>query len=277
MRPVRHFPSLDRLSVLTAVIILAYALARFLDLPAQAVGATLFGATLGVAVSGPLLIQLLVAALISTGADLLIRSHPRYAEPAAPRTTVVHWIVPGAAALVVGAGLERLPDGPAWWAGLAGAAFTLMAVLVAEFTVVDHADPGHDAAGLALGALAYGLALVMFAILHSSGMRALAAAGIAGVVAAGLAWRLFVLNGASLACGALYGLVVGLICAEALWAVLYWRVGPGAAAALLMLVFYLSAGLAGQHLAGRLTRRVWLEYGLVGLLGAGLLAVYLLR
>lgn len=277
MRPVRHFPSLDRLSVLTAVIILAYALARFLDLPGPVVSPTLFGAPLGLTLSGPLLLQLLVAALISTGADILIRSHPRFAGPAAPRTTVIHWIVPGAAALVLGAGLERLPDGPAWWAGLALAASMLLAVLIAEFTVVDPDDAGHDAASLALGALAYGLALILFAILHSADMRAAAAAAIAGGVAAGLAWRLFVLNGAPLPRGAVNAAVVGLICAEALWAVLYWRIGTGAAAALLMVVFYLTAGLAGQQLAGRLTRRVWLEYGLVGLAAAGLLAAYSLR
>jgi hypothetical protein len=175
---------------------------------------------------------------------------------------------------VLGAGLERLPDGPAWWGGLALAALTLMVVLIAEYTVVDPEDPGHDAAGLTLSALAYGLALVLFALLHNAGARAATAAIIAGAVAAGLAWRLFALGGTSLRRSALYATLVGLICAEALWAVMYWRAGTGLAAALLMVVFYLAAGLAGQQLAGRLTRRVWLEYSLVGLAAAGILAAY---
>lgn len=277
MKSVRHFPSRDRLSVLTAVIVLAYALSRSLDVPALAVEATLFGSDFGISLSGPALFQVLVAALIATGADALIRSHPGFAAPGRPRTTLIHWLVPGAAALVLGAGLERLPEGPAWWAGLGAAALSLLAVLLAEFTVVAPDDSGRDAAALALGVLTYALAFILFALLHSSGARAAFAATIAGAVAAGLACRLLVLPGAPLRRAALHALGVGLICAEALWALLYWRLATAGAAAVLLLIFYISVGLSGQLLAGRLRGRAWLEYGLVGLAAAGVLAAFLLR
>jgi len=262
VKPARHFPSRDRLSVLTAVIVLAYTLSRFLDLPSRAVGTTIFGSALGLEVGGPLLIQLLVAALISTGADALIRSHPRF-NPAA--TTLIHWIVPGAAALVLGAGLERLPDGPAWWLGLAAAAVALIVLLIAEYVVVDEQDASRDIAALTLSTLAYGLALILFAVLHNIGARAAIATTIGGAAAAALAWRLFALNGAPLRRAALYAAGIGLICAEVIWAVAYWRVTSSGAALLIMLPFYVGVGLAQQQLAGRLTRRVWLEYGLVAL------------
>src|SRR5919108_217642 len=102
MAHARHFPSRDRLSVLTAVILLAYALARFLDLPTRAVSTNLFGSPLGIELNAAVLMLLLVAALVSAGADTLIRSHPQLAQ-AEGSHTLVHWILPGATALVLGA------------------------------------------------------------------------------------------------------------------------------------------------------------------------------
>ena len=73
--------------------------------------------------------------------------------------------------------------------GLIGAqlhlsAVALIAVLIAEYTVVDREDAAWDAAALTLTALTYALALVMFALLHSLGARALVSATGAGLIAA---------------------------------------------------------------------------------------------
>src|SRR5260370_10837240 len=109
MMSSRHLPHPDRLSVITAVIILAYALTRVLDLPSRAVHTTLFGSALGVDLNGRFLMLVLVAALISAGSDTLLRSHPRLAGQPAP-STVIHWILPGASALVLGAGMNLIPN-----------------------------------------------------------------------------------------------------------------------------------------------------------------------
>jgi hypothetical protein len=269
----RHFPSLDRLSVLTAVILLAYALTRALDLPTRAVGTTLFGSAVGIELNGPLLMLLLVAALISAGADALIRSHPRL-EGWTRYATAIHWILPGATALALGSVLNRTPDGPLWWLGLGLSAVALIAVLVAEYTVVDRADAAWDLAALGLTALTFALALVLFALLHSLSARALISASAAGLFAAALALRLFVLKDAAPGEAALYAAVVGLITAETVWALNYWRVSASSATLLALVPFYLSAGIAQQQLAGRLNRRLWIEYAVVGALG---LAVALLN
>ena len=78
----RYFPDRDRLSILTAVILLAYALARFIPLPSRELTTTLFGSSIGIELNGPVIILLMVAALISTGSDTLIRSHPQFCRPA---------------------------------------------------------------------------------------------------------------------------------------------------------------------------------------------------
>lgn len=269
---MRHFPNRDRLSVLTAVILLAFALTRFLDLPTRVVRTSFFGSALGFEINGPVLMMVLVGALISAGSDTLIRSHPKLAGRPAERT-VIHWILPGATALVLGAVLNRAPDGPLWWLGLALTAVALIGVLVAEYIVVDRADAAWDIAALALTALAYALALVLFALLRSLSARALISATVGAGVAGSLAMRLFALKGVPLLRAGLYAMVVGVITAEAIWAINYWRVAATSAGLLAMIPFYLSVGLAQQHLTGRLDRRVWIEYAVVG--GLGLLIAML--
>jgi hypothetical protein len=269
----RSFPSRDRLSVLTAVIVLAFALARFLDLPARTLGTTLFGSPLGLELNGPLLMLVLVAALISAGADTLIRSHPTLAGQVG-RRTFVHWILPGATALVAGAALNRAPAGPVWWFGLALTAVALIAVLVAEYIVVDRNDPSWDLAALGLTALAYVVALVLFAVLRSLSARALVSATVSGLVAAGLAWRLLALKGAPAGGSARSAAVVGLVVAEAIWALNYWRVSPSSTGLLAMIPFYLTVGIAQQQLAGRLSARIWVEYIAVGSLALAIALFY---
>jgi hypothetical protein len=275
--------------VLTAVIVLAFALTRFLDLPMRTWATSFLGSPLGLELNGPVLMMVLVAALISAGSDTLVRSHPHLAGQPAART-VIHWILPGATALVLGAALNRLPDGVLWWLGLGLTALALIAVLIAEFIVIDRSDPGWDVAALALTALAYALALLLFALLRSLSARALVSATIGGLAAAALALRLFALKApgtpghlpgpgepqAAAPPGrrALLALLAGLVVAEAIWAINYWRVSPASAGLLAMIPFYLGVGLAQQHLANRLSRRIWIEYGVVGVLGLAIALFY---
>jgi hypothetical protein len=67
-----------------------------------------------------------------------------------------------------------------------------------------------------------------------------------------------------------------MVVAEAVWALNYWRVAPGSAGLLAMIPFYLAVGLAQQHLSGGLTRRIWLEYIVVGAVGMAIALVYAL-
>jgi hypothetical protein len=259
----RPFPSRDQISVVTAVIVLAYVLARFLVLPERAVTATLFGSALGFELSGPFVMLVFAAGLISAGSELLIRAHPQFAGRPA-RRTIIHWILPGATALVLGAALNQTPTDQIWWLGLAGSVVALVVVLIAEYLVVDPADTRHDAAALALVALAYLLALVLFVLLRHLGARAAVSAAIGGGVAAALALRLFALKLAPLWRSAFYAAVVGLICAEAIWALTMLALPAMGTALLALIPFYLCEGLAEHHLLGQLTRRVWIEYGAIG-------------
>ena len=263
MKLERPFPSRDQLSVITAAIVLAYALARFLELPQRLVTTTLFGSALGFELSGPFLMRGCTAALIAAGSEMIIRAHPLFAgQPA--RRTLIHWILPGATALVMGAALNHAASTTLWWLVLGFTVVALGVVLIAEYIVVDPHDPRREVAALALTTLAYLLALILFFLLRRLGARAAISATVGGGLAAALSLRLFALKFAPLWRSALYAAFVGLICAEAIWALNYWAISPTGGALLTMLPFYLGEGLAEHHLLGRLTRRIWIEFGAIG-------------
>jgi hypothetical protein len=255
------------------VIVLAFALMRFLDLPARVVRTTLFGTSLGLELSGSLLMLLLAAALISAGSATLVRAHPYYAANHRP-STISHWVLPGATGLVLGAALNRLPNGTYWWLGLAASALALMVVLIAEYRLVDPNDAARDSATLVLTGLAYILTLILFILLRNLNTRAAVSAPVGGLVAAALAGRLFVLRGVPLRRASLYAGGLGLICAETIWALNYWRLTPTSAGLMAMVPFYLGVGVAQQHLTGRLARRIWAEYALVGLVSLSLALLF---
>lgn len=264
----RYFPDRDRLSVVTAVIVLAYALARFVELPSRQIGATLFGSSIGIQLNGQLMLLLMVAALISTGSETLIGSHPR-SENGYSRNAL-HWILPGATSLALGLLLNLAPIGPVWWLGLAVSAFLLVVVLVAEYTVVAPEDPAFRAASLGLTALTFIVALALFGWIRFTGTRAALSATGTAVLAGLLALRLFLLSGATFRRSLIYSGVVGLVLAQAMWALNYWRVTPTRAGLLLLVVFYVLQGLSQQHLTGQITRRTVIEFAVVGVIGAAI-------
>lgn len=262
---IRHFPDRDRLSVITAVIVLAYALARFVELPSREISAVLFGSKIGFELNGQLMLLLMVAALISTGSETLIRSHPR--AESGYRRNALHWIVPGWTALGLGLLLELAPTGPVWWLGLAVSAVFLVMVLVAEYTVVDPDDAVYRVAALGLTALAFIVAMALFGWVRFTGTRAALSATFTAAIAGSLGVRLLMLNGAPFSRSAIYASIIGLVVGEAMWAFNYWRLAPTGAGLLLLVLFYVLHGLSQQHLTAQLNRRAIIEYMVVGIIG----------
>jgi Protein of unknown function (DUF5656) len=266
MQRPHHVPDRDRLSVLTAIILLAFALARTVELPTQAMRTMLFGSSIGLDLNGPFVLLVLVAVLISAGADSLMRSHPALREASLGRR-MMHWILPGGAALGLGLLLNRLPPGVGWWAGLAFTAVFLVLVLVAEYIVVAPDDASFYWAALGLTVLAYGVALAFFGLLRASGGRAAITATAAALVSALVALRLLLLAGATGRESLPYAGAIGLCLGECTWAMGYWPAGPLGTGLMLLVVFYTCTGLAQQHLVGALSRRMLLEFGVVAVVG----------
>jgi len=262
-------PDRNRLSVLSALVLLSYTLLRIVELPALRAEFSVLGLLLRFEVNTRNVMLTLAAALMGAGADWLIRAHP-WREPG--RTTREHWVMPGLAALGVGAILARLPMGPTWWAGLGLSAVLLIAILATEFIVSEADDPRHDGAAIALATLAY-LFLVgaLFAI-RATGQRATFAVPLVFLATAAVAWRLLKLELPDRHL-ALQAALVGGVLAQISWGLHYWPMTPLRYALILGLGGYLATGIARAHLREEFGRAARVEYSIVGAVALALILV----
>lgn len=166
LRP-RYLPNPDRLSVLAATILLAYALTRFIDLPAREIAVQLPGVYLAYQINVRTIVALLAAGLTASGADWMLQEHPALKN----KGTFEHWLLPALTAWVIGLPLYQLPNGPLWWAGFLIGGVLLMAVLVAEYITVDPDDVRQPAAAAGLTAVSFALFLALAIALRFAGIR----------------------------------------------------------------------------------------------------------
>jgi hypothetical protein len=54
----------------------------------------------------------------------------------------------------------------------------------------------------------------------------------------------------------------------------YWQTSTWSGGIILMLIFYVMTGIASQHLQGKLSRRVLVEFLIVAMAGLAVLMVY---
>jgi hypothetical protein len=250
----RYLPETERLSLLAAAILLAYALARMINLPAREISAQLPGLLLVVEVNVRTFVVLLVAAMTATGANWLLRDHPRMNK----RSTLEHWLLPALTAWTIGLPLFQLPIGPLWWVGFFLGGIVLMAVLVAEYVAVDPDDARHAPASISLTAVAFALFLVLAVSLRTSGPRlflilpALSlAAGLVSLRALNLR-----LHGrwAFLSAG-----VIALLTGQMVAALHYWPIAPVPYGLALLGPAYALTSLIGGLTEGEPVRRAIVE------------------
>jgi hypothetical protein len=162
-----HLPDPSRLSVLTATILLSFALTRILNVPQGNISIPVFGLMLTIPISLNLAITLLSAALTAAGMDWLLRTHSSLEEG----ETREHWLLPALTVLVLGITLNTLPDGLTWWLGFTLGAILLVLVLISEYVAVDPSDIRYPMATAALTSLAFAIFLVLAGALKASNGR----------------------------------------------------------------------------------------------------------
>jgi hypothetical protein len=165
----QSLPNIDHLSVLAAMIVLAYTLGRFIDLPSWRLSSQLPGLYIEFNISANMLTSVLVACMTAAGANWLMRGHPAVKG----KHSLVHAILPALTALVIGIPLGGVPVGLGWWVGLISGAIILVLVLIAEYIAVDPEDIRLPLATAALSAVSFALFLILAGALRAGGIRLL--------------------------------------------------------------------------------------------------------
>ncbi len=163
----RRLPSPERLSIVLAVIMLAYVLNRFMDIPSQTVAIQTPGFFLEFKFNDSILTALLVAGLSATGADWILRDHTSRRH----QLLFPHLLLPAVTALVIGIPLNQMDYGITWWAGLIAGMLLLVMVFVAEYIVMDGQDARQPFAAASLSAVSFVIYLVLATALRASGTR----------------------------------------------------------------------------------------------------------
>jgi len=163
----RYLPDSNRLSVLTAAVLLAFALTRVIAAPHYTLHLPLGKLELNFTLNLNTLIMILAAGLTSAGMDWLLRTHPSLEKG----ETREHWLLPTLTVFVLGITLYTLPHTLVWWLGFALGAAILLVVFYAEYVVVDPTDLRYPFATTVLSVLSFIIFLILAVALKASNAR----------------------------------------------------------------------------------------------------------
>jgi len=163
----QFLPDTDRLSVLTASILLAYALLPFIKIPERSLVIQALGVTFAFKANFATIISVITAGMAAAGTSWLLRDHPHLGR----QSSFQHWMIPALTAWVIGVPLSSLEVGLQWWVVFALGGLLLVAVLVSEYITVDPYDTRHGPAAVGLTAVSYALFLILVITLTAAGSR----------------------------------------------------------------------------------------------------------
>jgi hypothetical protein len=164
---LRHTPDSNRLSILSAAVLLTYALTRLIEVQSPVFNWNFFGVGLSIPLNLNIAATFLAAGLTAAGMDWLLRSHPNFAS----EISVQYWLLPALTAFVLGISLYNLPSGPAWWLGLFLGTILLLMTYVSEYIVLDSSDTRYTLASAGLIAVSFSIFLLLAASLEYAGAR----------------------------------------------------------------------------------------------------------
>ena len=163
----RYLPDPTRVSILTATILLAFALTRVVSAPPYEINIPVAKVYFTLSFNLNTLIVLLAAGLTAAGMDWLLRTHPSLEKG----ETREHWLLPTVTVLVIGIALYSLPHTTVWWLGFGLGAAILLVVFFAEYVAVDSTDSRYPFATVILTVLTFVTFLILTVALKASNGR----------------------------------------------------------------------------------------------------------
>ncbi len=259
MHPTAPRPAFDRISALTALILLTYGLVRMMTLPSVEAELALFGLLIKIEFRPQSVMLLLAAALAAAGSEWLIK------RERSQKLTFEHWVIPSFAAIAIGFIVMRIPSGPQLWLGLVMGAILLVAVLTAEFIVSLEGDPRRDNIAIALRGLAFLLLTGSFYAMYEIQLRAIFAIPLMMIMSSLIAWRLFRLAFPDIPLWT-WASLLGILSAQLGVGLHYYPLSPLVTSLLLGMVNYVLYGLILTHVEGGISRKHIIEYVAIALI-----------
>lgn len=270
-------PPGDRSVVLISLVLTGVVVASLPTIPPLALALNVLGSPLGLAVDGRWLIGGLVVALTAVGMDAIVRLESGD-DDLDTRFVATFWILPCLVGLAAALAVPRLHgQGDDWvtkWVAsviLLGALLTI--VVAAERHTIRLDDPHYRSARLGLNFATYSAALALYAAIHGLHFRSLVSVPAVMLVTFPLALELLRSSEEELSNTWVHAGGVALILGELTWALNLQGLSALRGGGILLIAFYAFSGVAQQHLAGRLTRRVTLEYASTAAVGLALVAL----
>lgn len=254
----------DRVSVLVWGVLAGLVAQRLWVLPERTFSTTVLGSPITFTLTGATLLGALLAGLVGTGTEAVLRAHPRGLMGQLSHRWI-YWSLPIALIVVVVLLLPLAPSRLYWLVGLSLTGIVLGLSMASIYYTIDPFATGYRRARLSLNALAYGISLVLFLVVYRTRIRSFVSATEIMLISSLLALDLLRGSDRPVSLVILYAGITGLVLGQATWALNYWRLDSLTGGLLLLLMFYDVAGLAQHALQGRTTRRVLIEFGLISI------------
>jgi len=250
----RYLPDTNQVGVLTAAVLLAFALAHLIQTPEFTLELQLPGFYFSYPISLNTIMVVLAAGLTATGMDWLLRSHPSLGKAA----TIEYWVLPTLATFIIGIPLTILPPGNTWWIGFAAGGLLLVLVFLAEYIVVEPSAPQYAIATAGLTALSFAVYLILTTALRFSGARLFLVAPALFIAAGLVSLRILHLR-ISQKWEFNWALGIALVCMQIGAGLHYWPVSPVQFGLVLLGPLYALSNLIGNLLEGVPLRRAMTE------------------
>jgi len=156
-----HLPKSERLSVITAGILVCYASLPLVQVTAREVSFLLFGIQVAFRLNYYNVISLITAVMAASGMEWLLFDHPSRGN----QNTLPHLILPALTAAAIGYPLGLIESGAAWWVIL------VVLVLISEYISLEARDIRYPLAMMVLSGTSYSLLLILTIALRSADLR----------------------------------------------------------------------------------------------------------
>lgn len=216
-----QYSATDRIGMLTASVLLAFALTRLIQSPRFILSLDLPGFYFEFPLTLSTFMTLVAAGLTAAGMDWLIRNHPSFTK----KSTRENILLPTLTSFVLGAALSVLFESSVWWIGFLFGAILLGIVFTSEYITINPTASSYGFARAALTALSYALFLILVTSLRFSGVRLFLIIPAVFLVAGLISLRILHLDGTD-QWDFRWAFGIGIICMQIGAGLHYWSLSP---------------------------------------------------